>query len=517
MKQFSIRGLLTGIIGLLLITSSSMYVALRMGALPWPTIFVTVLSMTILGKTKNVTLQEINVTHTLMSSGAMVAGGVAFTIPGIWILNPEAELSVLKTIVVVLAGAVSGTVFSSVYRKTLIEEQKLVFPIGKSAYTTLITGIEKSRQSLKLVLSMVFSIAFTMIRDVFNLIPSVLVISKKNNKIPQIDCWISPMALAIGAIIDKISAVCWFLGAVVSCFVLSPLGASDVFRQNVGIGMIVGTGIAALIKMILKVCKKQSVQSTSGKQNTKNHTSKTFIVPLIVIIFCAVLLSTAEKLTLTQTLTAIVLTALCCLLSGILTGQSGVNPMEIFGIITMLAVGAIKITPTTILFLTASFTAVACGLSGDVMNDFKSGHMLNTDVKSQVAAESVGAVISAVLSVIVLFAMKKSFGNFGTSVLPAPQAKAVASMASGFGNSTEFFVSIAIGTLLSLAGIPSAPLGLGIYLSMQISLPVGIGALTAYLCRKNKKITNNDVNLVSSGLLGGEGIAGVVIAIFSMF
>ena len=80
-RQLTLRGALTGIAGLLIITVSSMYVALRMGALPWPTVFVTVLSMSVLGRVKNSTLQEINVTHTLMSAGAMVAGGIAFTIP----------------------------------------------------------------------------------------------------------------------------------------------------------------------------------------------------------------------------------------------------------------------------------------------------------------------------------------------------------------------------------------------------------------------------------------------------
>ena len=43
-SPLTIRGLAVGIIGLIIITASSMYVALRMGALPWPTVFVTVLS-----------------------------------------------------------------------------------------------------------------------------------------------------------------------------------------------------------------------------------------------------------------------------------------------------------------------------------------------------------------------------------------------------------------------------------------------------------------------------------------
>ena len=51
-NPITVRGLAVGIIGLIIITASSMYVALRMGALPWPTVFVTVVSMAILGKAK---------------------------------------------------------------------------------------------------------------------------------------------------------------------------------------------------------------------------------------------------------------------------------------------------------------------------------------------------------------------------------------------------------------------------------------------------------------------------------
>ena len=71
--------------GSILITVSSIYVSLRLSALPWPTIFVAVFSMSLLKLLGNTNMQEINITQTGMSSGAMVAGGIAFTIPGLWI------------------------------------------------------------------------------------------------------------------------------------------------------------------------------------------------------------------------------------------------------------------------------------------------------------------------------------------------------------------------------------------------------------------------------------------------
>lgn len=70
--------MILGALGSALITTSSMYVALRMGALPWPTIFVAILSLTVLKALGSTNLNEVNVTHTAMSAGGMVAGGVAF-------------------------------------------------------------------------------------------------------------------------------------------------------------------------------------------------------------------------------------------------------------------------------------------------------------------------------------------------------------------------------------------------------------------------------------------------------
>ncbi len=107
-RELTFRGFLIGLFGLIIITASSLYVALRMGALPWPTVFVTVVSFTILKWFKNSTLEEINVTHTMMSSGAMVAGGVAFTLPGIWILNEGAQVSPLSLVLLTMVGALLG-------------------------------------------------------------------------------------------------------------------------------------------------------------------------------------------------------------------------------------------------------------------------------------------------------------------------------------------------------------------------------------------------------------------------
>ena len=132
-RQLTVRGVVIGLLGLIVITSSSLYVALRMGALPWPTVFVTVVSFAILRRFKNSSLPEINVTHTIMSAGAMVAGGLAFTLPGIWMLNSEAVVSPISILIITLSGALLGTLFTITARKRYIVEEKTALSDGASS------------------------------------------------------------------------------------------------------------------------------------------------------------------------------------------------------------------------------------------------------------------------------------------------------------------------------------------------------------------------------------------------
>jgi len=528
-KQLTLRGVLTGILGLVVITASSMYVALRMGALPWPTVFVTVLSMTVLGRCKGSTLQEINVTHTLMSAGAMVSGGLAFTIPGIWMIDPNANVSVLALMIMAICGALLGTVCSAVYRRNLIEEQKLVYPIGQASYQTLVTGINNGKESFKLFISMGASVVFTALRDALGWIPAVLTLFKGSALVQPITIWISPMALAIGAMIGKVSSFLWLGGAILGYLLIVPIGlatslfadtfSANLFRENLGIGIMLGTGIGVFLKASIDAIKKKDSKAVNSQKSVASSlkTKKGVTLCLLIGAFSVLLLTLFTNMSLPTAIVAVLGVCLTTLLSGILTGQSGVNPMEVFGILVMLLVQVSFNPSLLVLFMVAGLVAVACGLSGDVMNDLKSGYMLKTDPKQQIIGEAIGGVVGAVVSVFVLFLMKKSFGSFGTSVLPAPQAKAVASMASGIGSSPAFFFGVVLGAVLYLLGVPAATLGLGIYLSINISLIVGLGAFVALVLSRSKKIKANDISLVSSGLLGGEGITGVVIAIVSMF
>ena len=75
--QLSVAGILIGCVGCVIITASSVYTALKMGSLPWPTIFTSITALVLLRAVGRTSLNEANITQVIMSAGSMVAGGLA--------------------------------------------------------------------------------------------------------------------------------------------------------------------------------------------------------------------------------------------------------------------------------------------------------------------------------------------------------------------------------------------------------------------------------------------------------
>jgi len=522
-EQLTPRSLVIGVVGALVITTSSMYVALRMGALPWPTIFVAVLSMTLLRMMGNTNLNEINTAHTAMSAGSMVAGGLAFTVPGIWMIQADASVSYWEVTAVALSGALLGMVFTALVRYHFIVKEELPFPMGIAASETVIAGDEGGLKARLLFSSMAATALFTVLRDWFGKIPGAWTAKGLYAKNIFFGFWISPMAIAIGYIIGPLFTGVWFLGALASYFVIIPIGvawgwfadvaAATAFKDSLGIGLMVGTGIGILFKGILPKAKeiygpifrRKTIEGLNGR-----WTFVSIVLPVFLLTFIS-------GIPLAGSLLAIAGIWLTTAMAASITGQTGINPMEIFGIIVLLAVRTVVAIGMKEAFFIAAVVAVACGLAGDVLNDFKSGHILGTDPRAQVVAEAVGGIVGALVSASVLFIMFKAYGTFGPGTeLPAPQAYAVSTMVGGLPNQGAFFWGFAIGFALYMLNIPGMTLGLGIYLPMFISTTVFAGGLLGLVFGKREEESKNRGTVLASGILGGEGVAGVLIAIIKV-
>ncbi|MDD4121401.1 MAG: OPT/YSL family transporter, partial [Eubacteriales bacterium] len=253
-EQFTVRGMAIGAAGAAVLTMSSMYVALKMGALPWPIIFVALVSMFCLKLFGNTNINEINVTHTAMSAGAMTAGGLAFTIPGIYMLNPEADLSVTALFMTVWGGVILGLIFTALIRKYFVVIKELPYPMGQAAAETLLVGDEGGKKAGTLFSSLGIAAVFTFLRDgmplinLKNLIPGTFMSSGLAAKGIYAGIWLSPMLIAVGYIIGPLFIGVWFLGAIIGDFgiVLGGTNAglwdavtASAIKSSLGIGLMV--------------------------------------------------------------------------------------------------------------------------------------------------------------------------------------------------------------------------------------------------------------------------------------
>lgn len=533
-EQLSLRSLILGIFGSMLITASSMYVALRLSALPWPTIFVAVLSMALLKALGKTTLNEINVTQTAMSAGAMVAGGLAFTLPGLWI-NDIWEGQAFTTgrlwqvIGIALAGVILGSILTWFLRRRFIDREALPFPIGKAAAETIIVGDAGGKKSALLFSAMGLSAIFTFIRDNFGWIPAAISSKWLYAKNFQLGFWISPMAVGIGYIIGTLYTGVWFIGALLSYVIIIPIGTAlnlfptvqnaVNFKNTLGIGLMVGTGIGILLGYFLSLFRKKkdtTVHKNATQEEPGVNKKKEKVWTLLGIAF-AFVLSVACGIGPIPSFLLMLGVLLASAMAAIISGETGINPMEIFGIIVLLAVRLIVPVDAFTSFFIAAAVAVACGYSGDILFDYKAGRLLGTNPLAQMVSQIVGGVAGAVVAAPAIFAVVGQFGGVGPDKgLPAGQAFMVSQMINGVGAPLVFGIAVAIGALLYLFKVPVMTLGIGIYLPFEISAPMFLGGAIRFASDRLRPKAAENGNIAASGLFGGEGITGVGIAIFKM-
>lgn len=531
-NQLSLRSLIIGSLGSVLITASSMYVALRMSALPWPTIFVAVLSMALLklfGKTTN---NEINITQTAMSAGAMVAGGLAFTLPGLWMMgiwkgSANFSSNYVKVLTIAIAGMLLGSVTSYILRYRYIVKNALPYPIGQAAAETIKIGDEGGEKSVALFGTMLASTVYTFLRDQLKLVPDAFML--KNT---TIGIWNSPMAVGMGYILGTLYTSVWFLGALFTNAFLIPFGpklgffkdavSASSFATTVGIGLLVGTGIGVLLSILITYLKRLFSRQKAVEQKTENSSKSFFNYSRVLIILGTALAFVFTIVSGITALPSVLLIAgiyLVSIMAATITGQTGINPMEIFGIIVLLAIRIFVRIDAADALMVAACVAVASGFSGDLFNDYKAGQILGTNPKAQLISQIVGGVVGTVVASLALYAIIDQFGGVGPGTpLPAGQAVGVSAMINGIGSPVVFGIAAAIGAVLYLLGLPTATLGIGIFLPFTISAAVFLGGLIRFVSDLIRGKSSDDTGTVAaSGLLGGEGITGVGIALVKMF
>lgn len=524
-EQFTARAIVIGVIGSVVLTCSSMFVALKASSLPWPIMFVALVSLFALKAMGNTNVNEINVAHTCMSAGSMVAGGLAFTVPGIFILNNDAEFSVAKVMIVTVGGTLLGLIFTSLLRKHFVVDADMPYAMGQAAAEVVVVGDEGGKQTGALFGSFGIAGLWTLLRDGFAKVPAMTNFDFMQKFGSMGGIWWSPMLLAVGYLIGPATILVWFLGAVIGDFgILIGGQAAGLWdgataagiKSSLGLGWMVGVGLAITAKEIIPRAK-----SIFGGMFAKGQAGDA-IVPMrwapIAILILAVLFIFVLDLPIVAVIITLLGVWLTTAMSSQCVGQSGINPMEVFGIFVMAIAKVTCSLEVTQAVFVAAIVAIAAGLTGDVMNDFKSGSILHSDPKAQWYGEVIGGIIGAVVSVGVMLILVKAYGGgvFGSEMFPAAQAAAVASVVGGIANLPVFFGGLIASIVIYFITPRFTMLGLGIYLPFYLSFTACIGGLARFIVTKAapKFAEGSTGTVIASGLLAGEGFLGVCIALY---
>jgi len=239
---------------------------------------------------------------------------------------------------------------------------------------------------------------------------------------------------------------------------------------------------------------------------------------------------------------AVLMTFFLALVACRATGETDVTPTGAMGKITQLTYGVLMPQSTTANLMTAAITAGSASASADLLNDLKSGYLLGANPRRQFIAQAAGIFTGTIATVIGYFALVPDAtaltGKPGVDpafAAPAAQQwKAVAEVFRvGIGNlhpMARHAIAAGIALGLALAAIealapkskkflPSATgMGLGFILPFYYPLAMFLGALLAWLAARFAKERAERYTVpISSGLIAGESIVGVIVAILNNF
>jgi OPT family oligopeptide transporter len=239
---------------------------------------------------------------------------------------------------------------------------------------------------------------------------------------------------------------------------------------------------------------------------------------------------------------AVFLTFFLALVACRATGETDITPVSAMGKIMQLTYGVLMPQSYTANLMTASITASASAEAADLLNDLKSGYLLGAHPRRQFVAQFLGIFTGTVASVLAYFILVPDATVLtGTAGRPpqfaapsAQQWKAVAEVFRlGIHNlhpmaQQAIAVGLLAGAVLAITErvfpkerrwLPSAAgLGLGLLLPFSTSLSFALGAIAAWAYgRARPQAAERYVVPVSSGVIAGESIVGVVVAALNNF
>ena len=572
--EITVTSMIMGIILAVVFGAANAYLGLRVGMTVSASIPAAVIAMGVIRVLmRRNSILESNMVQTIGSAGESVAAGAIFTLPALFLWAAEGKMDkpdILSITLIALIGGALGVLFMIPLRNALIVKEHgiLPYPEGTACAEVLLAGEEGGANASTEFAGMGFAALFKFIIDGVKAVSGEISFRVKGFA-GEIGTQIYPAVMSVGYICGARISSYMFAGGVLSWLVLIPLivlfggdnilypgstpiaeifaadGASGIwgsYIRYIGAGALAAGGIISLIKslpLIVKTfggaMKSMTGAGAAGTARTEQDINLKVVIGGVVVLTFVVWLLPAIPVSLLGAAVIVVFGFFFATVSSRMVGLVGSsnNPVSGMTIATLLiATLILKVTGATGIEGMASAIAIGgviciiCAIAGDTSQDLKTGYLLGATPKKQQVGELVGVVASALAIGGTLFLLDSAWG-FGSDELAAPQATLMKLIIEGVmeGNLpwglvfTGVFISVAI----ELIGIPVLPFAIGIYLPVQLNACIMVGGLIRLALDKMKKNKEekeaivNDGILFCSGMIAGEGLVGILLALFAVF
>ena len=569
--EFTVTSVLIGLILAVVFGAANAYLGLIVGMTVSASIPAAVISMGIIRVIlRRDSILENNMVQTIGSAGESLAAGAIFTLPALFLWAEEGKIefpSILTIFLIALFGGVLGVCFMVPLRQALIVEEHgtLPFPEGTACAEVLLAGEEGGSKAGTVFKGLGLAAFYKLVADGLKLFPSEIGYAFKSYAGSQIGIQVLPSLAGVGFICGPKIASYMFAGGTLSWFVLMPLialfgGDAVIFPgtkpisslapgdlwgsyiKYIGAGAVAAGGMISLIKTFPLIVRtfKQAMASMSRKHsNSSLRTERDLPMPLLLgtIVVIAILIWIIPTFPVSPigALIVVIFGFFFASVSSRMVGLIGSSNNPVSGMaIATLIIATLVLKATGTVGTTGMVGAVAIGgiicivaaIAGDTSQDLKSGFIVGaTPIKQQIG-ELLGVVVSALSVGFVLYLLNEAWG-YGTEELPAAQATMMKMLVEGIMNAelpwglilTGVFIAIAV----EILKVPVMPFAVGMYLPFSLSAGIMAGGAVRFIVErikgtdKEKKERTDRGVLFTSGLIAGEGIVGILLAVLTVF
>ena len=572
--EITVTSVIMGILLAVIFGAANAYLGLRVGMTVSASIPAAVIAMGVIRMImrKN-SILESNVVQTIGSAGESLAAGAIFTLPALFLWAAEGKMDkpgIVEITLIALLGGLLGVFFMVPLRNALIvkEHSTLPYPEGKACAEVLLAGEEGGANASTVFAGMGIAAAFKFVIDGLKVVPSE-VSARVKGYAGEIGTQIYPAVFSVGYICGPRISSYMFAGGVFSLMVLIPMivlfgeqlllypgtapigemfasgGAGAIwgsYIRYIGAGALAAGGIISLIKSLPLIVRtfRDAIKSMkggmgSGQLRTEKDIPMTIVLIAIGVLTLLVWLVPAIPVTLVGAIIVVIFGFFFATVSSRMVGLVGSsnNPVSGMAIATLLiATLILKLTGDAgahgmqSAIAIGSIICIVAAISGDTSQDLKTGFLLGaTPVKQQIG-EVIGVVASAFAIGGTLYLLDSAWG-FGSAELAAPQATLMKMIIEGVMDSNLpwglVFIGVFVAIIVEILGIPVLPFAIGVYLPVQLNACIMVGGLVRLAFDKMKKEENdkkriiNDGILYCSGMIAGEGLVGILLALLAVF